>query len=111
MRLLSRLSSWLNDTLLRLTALYSLTGMLTSPKLIAPLQIGLGIATLFPVLSPRETHVTQVVGSRHAYFPPHHAPDRSGEPRQGRRADRRTADHPRSERECQQHLHHPRATP
>ena len=38
-----RSSSWLNDTLLRLTALNSLMGIATSPKLIVPLQTGRGI--------------------------------------------------------------------
>src|SRR5918999_4510119 len=36
-------SSWWKRTVLRETALYSFTGMLTSPKLIAPLQIALGM--------------------------------------------------------------------
>src|SRR5918992_5626943 len=37
-------SSWLNRTSLGETALNSFTGTLTSPKLMAPLQIALGIA-------------------------------------------------------------------
>ena len=36
--------SWWKRTLLRETALYSFTGTLTSPKLMAPLQIDLGIS-------------------------------------------------------------------
>src|SRR4051794_35032592 len=35
--------SWLKRTVLRLTALYSLTGTVTSPKLMAPVQIERGI--------------------------------------------------------------------
>jgi hypothetical protein len=35
--------SWWNLTVLRETALYTFTGTLTSPKLIAPLQIARGI--------------------------------------------------------------------
>src|SRR3954451_17375766 len=44
MRAPDRLSIWLNDTDLRDTALKSFTGMLTSPKLIDPLQMALGMA-------------------------------------------------------------------
>ena len=57
MRLIVRSSSWLNDTLFLLTALNSLTGMLTSPKLIVPLQIGRGMAPFFPESCARETAV------------------------------------------------------
>src|SRR5437867_3273247 len=35
--------SWLKRTVLRLTALYSLTGTVTSPKLMAPVQIERGM--------------------------------------------------------------------
>src|SRR3954464_11258950 len=47
MRAPLRLSIWLNDTVLRDTALKSFTGMLTSPKLIDPLQIALGIPKVY----------------------------------------------------------------
>src|SRR6476660_5948505 len=43
MRAPDRLSIWLNDTDLRDTALNNFTGMLTSPKLIDPLQMALGM--------------------------------------------------------------------
>jgi hypothetical protein len=39
--------SWWNRTVLRLTAEYSLTGTLTSPKEMAPLHIDLGIGPLW----------------------------------------------------------------
>src|SRR5512134_3171251 len=48
MRLPVRLSIWLKWTVLRLTAEKSFTGTLTSPKLIEPLQMGLGMVTVFP---------------------------------------------------------------
>ena len=35
--------SWLKRTVLRLTALYSFTGTVTSPKLMAPVQIERGM--------------------------------------------------------------------
>ena len=46
MRALVRTSSWLKCTVLRETALNSFTGMLTSPKLIDPVQIDWGMARL-----------------------------------------------------------------
>ena len=49
MRAPVRLSSWLKLTFLRDTAAYSLIGMLTSPKLMAPLQMALGIRWSIPV--------------------------------------------------------------
>src|SRR5688572_14407915 len=49
MRAPVRLSSWLKLTFLRDTAAYSLIGMLTSPKLMAPLQMALGIRGSIPV--------------------------------------------------------------
>ena len=48
MRAPVRESSWLKLTLLRDTAAYSLIGMLTSPKLMAPLQMALGIRASIP---------------------------------------------------------------
>src|SRR5437870_2848060 len=51
MRLPVRLSIWLNDTFLRDTALNSLIGMLTSPKLIDPLQMARGMADSLPALT------------------------------------------------------------
>src|SRR5688572_21429874 len=44
-----RESSWLKETFLRDTAAYSLIGMLTRPKLMAPLQMALGIRGSIPV--------------------------------------------------------------
>src|SRR5687768_12174235 len=49
MRAPVRLSSWLKLTFLRDTAAYSLIGMLTSPKLMDPLQMALGIRGSIPV--------------------------------------------------------------
>src|SRR5687768_16713110 len=49
MRAPVRLSSWLKLTVLRDTAAYSLIGMLTRPKLMAPLQMALGIRGSIPV--------------------------------------------------------------
>ena len=49
-----RESSWLKLTVLRDTAAYSLIGMLTSPKLIDPLQMALGIRGSIPDLSADE---------------------------------------------------------
>src|SRR5688572_9591821 len=43
-----RESSWLKCTVLRDTAAYSLIGMLTSPKLIEPLQMARGMGKSFP---------------------------------------------------------------
>src|SRR3954468_7220061 len=43
-----RLSIWLNETDLRETALKSFTGMFTSPKLMDPLQMALGMVTSVP---------------------------------------------------------------
>jgi hypothetical protein len=41
-------SIWWNDTFFRETAVYSFTGMLTSPKLIAPLHIARGMPQIYP---------------------------------------------------------------
>src|SRR3954452_8714255 len=49
MRWLSSPSSWWKRTVLRETALYSFTGMLTRPKLMAPLQIARGMSCKIPV--------------------------------------------------------------
>src|SRR5687767_3310232 len=49
MRAPVRLSSWLKLTFFRDTAAYSLIGMLTSPKLMLPLQMALGIRGSIPV--------------------------------------------------------------
>src|ERR1700733_5550124 len=43
------LESWWKRTVLRLTALYSLTGTVTRPKLIAPVQIERGMAIYYHV--------------------------------------------------------------
>src|SRR4051812_28214305 len=51
MRAPVRLSIWLNETDLRETALNSLTGMLTSPKLIDPLHIAVGMSVVLPFRS------------------------------------------------------------
>jgi hypothetical protein len=47
MRAPDRLSIWLNETDLRETALNNFTGMLTSPKLIDPLQMALGMRKVY----------------------------------------------------------------
>jgi hypothetical protein len=48
MRLPVRLSIWLKWTVFRLTAEKSFTGTVTRPKLIEPLQMGLGMNGVFP---------------------------------------------------------------
>src|SRR4051812_41046911 len=55
MRDIVRSSSWLNETLLRDTAWKSLTGMLTSPKLIVPFQTGRGMPIVCPFGAKSET--------------------------------------------------------
>jgi hypothetical protein len=42
----------LNETLLRLTALYSFIGIATNPKLIVPLHTGLGMGNIMPDVVP-----------------------------------------------------------
>src|SRR4051794_37375575 len=72
MRAPDRLSIWLNDTDLRDTALKSFTGMLTSPKLIDPLQMALGMAKVYVATSDDTTaqrsrgHCGFRSGDRHA---------------------------------------------
>src|SRR4051794_34158025 len=61
MRTLSSSCSWWKRTLLRDTALYSFTGTLTRPKLIAPLQIALAIDRYLSARGPGPSSIrTQV---------------------------------------------------
>ena len=55
MRALVRVSIWLKRTVLRVTALYSFTGMLTRPKLIDPLQMARGMADQLPATAQHST--------------------------------------------------------
>ncbi len=62
MRLIERSSSWLKDTFFLLTAWNSLTGIVTSPKLIVPLQTGRGMAPFCPSSCARETRAAAPAG-------------------------------------------------
>src|SRR5215216_7894435 len=52
MRLIVRSSSWLNDTPLWRTALNSLIGIAINPKLMVPLQTGLGMRQRYTTAQP-----------------------------------------------------------
>ena len=51
--------SWLKRTVLRLTALYSLTGTVTSPKLMAPVQMERGMNRQVCPTARRFAHLAQ----------------------------------------------------
>src|SRR5262245_32412926 len=93
MREPDRLSIWLNETDLRETALKSLTGRFTSPKLMDPLQMARGM----PLVCPTYGEFSEPLGSRDVAIGQldRHEPRRHGDPSARRGRGRHAAAHRR----------------